>query len=58
MLALVLGIACTQSASAQTFKRVNFKGGAPLVQIAAGGASVWARASNGNPYILKGKQWQ
>jgi hypothetical protein len=54
MLALALGIACTQSASAQQFKRVNVKGGASLVQIAAGGASVWARASNGNPYILTG----
>ena len=55
MLALVLGIACTQSAPAQTFKHVNVKGGVPLVQIAAGGASVWALASNGNPYILMGK---
>lgn len=54
MLALALGIACTQSASAQQFKRINVKGGASLVQIAAGGASVWARASNGNPYILTG----
>jgi hypothetical protein len=57
MLALVLGMACVQSAPAQTFKRVMVKGGAPLVQIAPGGASVWARASNGNPYILKGKQF-
>jgi len=53
MLALVLGIAWTQSAPAQTFKHVTVKGGVPLVQIAAGGASVWARASNGNPYIFK-----
>jgi hypothetical protein len=53
VLALVLGIACTQSAFAQTFKRVNVKGGSSLVQIAAGGASVWALASNGNPYIFK-----
>ena len=57
MIALVLGMACTQSAPAQHFKRVNVKGGAPLVQIAAGGASVWARAANGNPYIFKGKQF-
>jgi len=57
ILALVLGIGCTQSAPAQTFKRVNVKGGVALVQIAAGGASVWARANNGNPYILKGKQF-
>ena len=55
MLALVLGIACTQSAPAQTFKHVNVKGGAPIVQVASGGASVWALASNGNPYILMGK---
>jgi hypothetical protein len=57
MLALVLGIAGAQSAPAQTFKRVKVYGGAALAQIAAGGASVWARASNGNPYILKGKQF-
>ena len=57
MLALALSIACTQSAPAQTFKHVNVKGGAALVQIASGGVSVWARASNGNPYILKGKQF-
>ena len=55
--AFVLGIACIQSAPAQTFKRVKVKGGAALVQVAAGGASVWARANNGNPYILKGKQF-
>jgi hypothetical protein len=53
ILALALSIACTQSASAQHFKRVNVTGGRRLVQIASGGASVWARASNGNPYILK-----
>ena len=55
LVALMVVIACTQSAPAQTFKRVKVKGGATLAQIAAGGASVWARASNGNPYILKGK---
>ncbi len=54
MLALALGMACTHSALAQHFKHVNVQGGAPLVQIAPGGVSVWARASNGNPYILKG----
>jgi hypothetical protein len=53
MLALALSIACAQFAVAQTFKHVNVKGGVPLVQIAAGGASVWARAANGNPYIFK-----
>jgi Tectonin domain len=53
ILALALSIACTQSASAQHFKRVNVTGGRRLVQIVSGGASVWARASNGNPYIFK-----
>ncbi|MBI3476059.1 MAG: hypothetical protein HY010_10020 [Acidobacteria bacterium] len=53
MFALIAGIVCSQSAPAQTFKRVLVKGGAPLAQIASGGASVWARASNGKPYILK-----
>ena len=53
ILALVLGMIWVQSAPAQTFKRVIVKGGAPLVQIASGGASVWARANNGKPYILK-----
>jgi hypothetical protein len=57
MLALVLGMVCVQSAPAQTFKRVKVKGGAALTQIAAGGASVWARSSSGHPYILKGKQF-
>lgn len=56
-LTFALSIACTQSTLAQTFKRINVKGGASLAQIAPGGASVWARASNGNPYILQGKQF-
>jgi len=55
MLALALGIACMQSAQAQTFKRVTVSGNAPLVQVASGGVSVWALASNGNPYVLKGR---
>ena len=54
MLALALGIACMQSASAQASKKVNVAGNAPLAQVSAGGASVWAIASNGKPYILKG----
>ena len=54
MFALVLGIACMQSASAQTFKNVKVNGNAPLVQVASGGASVWALASSGHPYIFKG----
>jgi hypothetical protein len=55
MLALVLGITCVQSAPAQTFKKVKVNGNAPLVQVASGGASVWALASNGHPYIFNGK---
>jgi hypothetical protein len=57
MLALVLGIACAPSAPAQTFKHVKVKGGTPLEEIAAGGASVWALSNTGNPYVLKGKQF-
>jgi len=54
MLALVLGIACAQSAPAQTFKKIKVNGNAPLVQVISGGASVWALASNGKPYIFNG----
>jgi hypothetical protein len=54
MLALVLGITCMQSAQAQTFKRVNVTNNTPLVQVASGGSSVWALASNGSPYIFNG----
>lgn len=57
LVALVVGIAFTQPAPAQTFKRVKVKGGTPLVQVAAGATSVWARGNNGNPYVLKGKQF-
>jgi hypothetical protein len=52
VLALALGMACMQSASAQHFKHVSVTGGASLAQIASGGASVWALASNGKPYVL------
>jgi hypothetical protein len=55
--ALVVGIACPRSAPAQTFKQVKVKGGAALTQIAAGGASVWALASNRHPYIYKSPQF-
>ena len=55
MLTLALAIACVQSAPAQTFKKIKVNGNAPLVQVASGGASVWALASNGNPYIFNGK---
>lgn len=54
MLALALAIACLQSASAQTFKQVKVNGNAPLGQVSSGGASVWALASNGKPYIFNG----
>jgi hypothetical protein len=57
MLALALGITCVQSAPAQTFKKLKVNGNAPLVQVASGGASVWALASNGNPYIFNGKSF-
>jgi hypothetical protein len=55
MVALALGIACMQLAPAQTFKQVTVNGKAPLVQVASGGASVWALASNGKPYIFNGE---
>src|SRR3974390_79294 len=54
ILTLVLGIACMQSAPAQSFKKVKVSGGAPIFQVASGGASVWALASNGHPYIFNG----
>lgn len=57
VLALALGIACTQSSPAQTFKKVKVAGSVPIVQVASGGASVWALASNGNPYVLRGKSF-
>jgi hypothetical protein len=55
MVALALGIACMQLAPAQTFKQVKVNGKAPLVQVASGGASVWALASSGKPYIFNGE---
>ena len=57
ILALVLGMACTQFAPAQTFKKVKVTGSAPIVQVASGGASAWALASNGNPYRFNGKSF-
>ena len=57
LLAVVLVVACVPSAPAQTFKRVKVKGGASIREVASGGVSVWARADNGNPYVLKGKQF-
>jgi hypothetical protein len=57
MLALVLGIAYTQSGSAQTFKKVKVSNNTPVVQVSSGGASAWALASNGNPYRFNGKSF-
>jgi virginiamycin B lyase len=57
MLALVLGIAGAQAAPAQTFKNVPAKGGAALVQVSSGGASVWALTKSGKPYIYQNKQF-
>lgn len=57
MLAVILAMACLQPSSAQTFKKVKVYGGVPLVQVSAGGVSVWALAANGNPYIYKGTQF-
>jgi hypothetical protein len=57
ILAIVLAITCVQSSPAQTFKQVKVKGNAPLNQVLSGGASVWALASNGNPYIFNGKSF-
>lgn len=56
VLALVLGIACTQSAPAQTFRNVKVAGNIPVSQVAAGGVSVWALA-NGSPYLFNGKNF-
>jgi hypothetical protein len=57
ILVLVLGMACTQSAPAQTFKRAKVKGNVPMVQVASGGASVWALSNTGHPYIYKTTQF-
>jgi len=57
MLALILGMACAPSALAQSFKPVTVSGGAELVQIASGGASVWALSSNHHPYIYTKPQF-
>jgi hypothetical protein len=57
MLALTLGIVSMQSAQAQSFKRVAVANNTPLVQVASGGTSVWALASNGNPYIFNGSSF-
>ena len=56
VLVIALGFVA-HSAIAQSFKRVAVQGGATLVQIASGGASVWALSSSGNPYIYQGTQF-
>jgi Tectonin domain len=53
ILTLVLAIGCAQSALAQSFKQAFVKDGAGLVQVAAGGASVWALDVDGHPYIFQ-----
>ena len=55
ILALVLGMACTQFAPAQTFKQVKVNGKPAIVQVASGGTSAWALASTGKPYVFNGK---
>jgi hypothetical protein len=57
LLAFALAITCMQSAPAQTFKQKNVDGNAPLVQVASGGASVWALGSDGRPYVFNGKNF-
>jgi Tectonin domain len=58
ILVLMLGTACVQSATAQTFKRVKVKGGVSLVQVAAGTSSVWAVGSNRRPYIYQNGRFE
>jgi len=53
VLALALAIALSPSARAQSFQKVSVKGNAKMMQVASGGASVWALATNGHPYIYK-----
>ena len=57
VLAFVLTIALSPSSLAQSFKKVGVKGGAKMTQIASGGRSVWALATNGQPYIYQNNQF-
>jgi len=57
VLASVLTIALSTSALAQSFKQIPVKGGAKMMQIASGGHSVWALATNGQPYIYQNNQF-
>jgi len=52
VMALVLGMA-SQLAGAQTFKHVPVQKNVKIAQIASGGMSAWALATNGHPYIYK-----
>lgn len=56
-LVLLSGLVFSQFASAQSFKKIKVANNTPLAQVASGGASVWALASNGHPYIFKGKSF-
>lgn len=56
-LALALGLACMQSASAQTFKPAKVKGKVGFVQVSSGGSSVWGLGTNKHPYIYNGTQF-
>jgi hypothetical protein len=57
LLTVLSGIAGSRFASAQSFKPVKIQGGLALTQITAGGASVWALASNGHPYLFTDRQF-
>ena len=57
VLVSVLTIALSASALAQSFKQIPVKGGAKMMQIASGGRSVWALATNGQPYIYQNNQF-
>ncbi len=57
LLSLLFAIAGSRPATAQSFKVVKVQGCLALTQISSGGASVWALATNGHPYIYKGTQF-
>ncbi len=48
---LALAMACAQSASAQTFKTIASP--VPLSQVSAGGQTVFALSTTGNPYVFE-----
>ena len=57
VIVFVMAIVLSPSAQAQSFKKVKVAGNVPIVQVASGGVNVWALASNGHPYIFKGKSF-